>query len=99
VQTAIALGATDGFDPKTIVALDLAFEMALALLAAEASPHVVPWRLDDTKEALASRIIATAKAGKRDANVLTEDAIAFLQVTKGPSSPRFKRRQSAVRLD
>jgi hypothetical protein len=60
-------------------ALGSAFEFAWQSLKSMASPLAEPSRADQTKEELALRIIATAKAGERDVNRLKEDAVAFVQ--------------------
>jgi hypothetical protein len=48
-----------------------------------ASALAVSSRAYQTKEALARRIIATAKTGERDVNRLKEDAVAFVQAKYG----------------
>jgi hypothetical protein len=53
------------------------------LWKAVASALAVSSRADQTKEALARRIIATAKTGERDVNRLKEDAVAFVQAKYG----------------
>jgi hypothetical protein len=78
VHSLIPTGALDAFDPKTIVTLGLAFEMAWQSLLASASPLAVPAQADQSREALALRIIEAAKTGERDVKRLTDDAIAYV---------------------
>ena len=71
------------FDPETKRVMGVAFEMTLAAL----------WtakRTDLSKEAIAKKIIALAKEGMRDANLLCEWALDDLR--KQPPEARAARR-------
>jgi hypothetical protein len=68
------------FDGETIRQMGIAFEMALASL------RPTPDWNDPIREALAQRIIALAKAGERDAELLCDGAL--LAVSPAVSSRR-----------
>jgi hypothetical protein len=77
------IGALTPFEPKTISAMGLAFEMSWQTLMVSGSVLVASFRAEQTREALALRIIDTAATGEHDASRLRDDAVAHVQANLG----------------
>jgi hypothetical protein len=79
----VPVDALTPFEPKTISAMGLAFEMSWQTLMVSGRVLVASFRADQTREALALRIIDTAATGERDVTRLRDDAVAYVQANHG----------------
>jgi hypothetical protein len=69
----------EAFDPETAAAMGLAFDTAWQVLLVTGSELVSSFRAEETREALALRIITLTKLGERDVFRLHDDAIAHVR--------------------
>jgi hypothetical protein len=67
------------FDPNTLQILGVALDTAWYQLMVSGSALAASWRAEHTREALASRIIASALMGERDVDRLCKDALAHVE--------------------
>ncbi len=65
-------------DPEAAAMLGRVFEDIWATLEQSGSPLALGPRVEQTREALALRIIDVAQRGERDPNRLRDDALAYL---------------------
>jgi hypothetical protein len=70
------------FDPETTSILAAAFEAAWDTVSKSGSTLAAPERASATRELLAIRIMASARAGERDPKRLTNDALAHLAASR-----------------
>jgi hypothetical protein len=73
----IELFSQASFDPETVEILASAFDIAWQRVVTSGSP-VATEAATATRETLAKNIIAAAKAGERDKNLLVESALSGL---------------------
>ena len=89
------------FDPDTLQIMGVAIDRAWYQLMVSGSALAASWRAEHTREALASRIIASARMGERDVDRLRDDALAYVRnliVAPRTSPPEPLRDPSLVLL-